>query len=69
MPWYLRKFAFDKMIQLDIPKSLADFIEGRVPTRTGAKHYIALARQADQKYGKYAEFLKQLRRQAGLTAA
>jgi intergrase/recombinase len=26
------------MIQLDISESVADFIEGRVPTRIGAKH-------------------------------
>jgi len=26
---YLRKFAFDKMIQLEIPESVADFIEVR----------------------------------------
>ena len=55
-PKYLRKFAFDKMIQLDIPESVADFIQGRVPKRIGAKHYMALARQADQKYGRYAEY-------------
>lgn len=47
---YLRKFAFDKMIELEIPESVADFIEGRVPQRIGAKHYMALARQADKYY-------------------
>lgn len=68
-PKYLRKFAFDKMIQLDIPESVADFIEGRVPTRIGAKHYMALARQADQKYGRYADFVTELKQKAGLTKA
>ena len=43
---YLRKFCFDKMIELEVPESIADFIQGRVPQRVGAKHYMALARQA-----------------------
>jgi len=68
-PKYLRKFAFDKMIQLDIPESVADFIEGRVPTRIGAKHYMALARQADQKYRRYGDYVTQLRQKAGLLTA
>ena len=39
-PKYLRKFAFDKMVELEVPESVADFIEGRVPKRIGAKNYI-----------------------------
>ena len=54
---YLRKFAFDKMVELEVPESVADFIEGRVPKRIGAKHYMVLRRQADKFYGKYAEYL------------
>jgi len=27
-PKYVRKFAFDKMIELEAPESVADFIEG-----------------------------------------
>ena len=49
-PKYLRKFAFDKMIELEIPESVADFIEGRVPKRIGAKHCMVLRRQADRFY-------------------
>jgi intergrase/recombinase len=60
-PKYLRKFAFDKMVELEIPESVADFIEGRVPKRIGAKHYMVLRRQADKFYGKYDEYLKTLR--------
>ena len=60
-PKYLRKFAFDKMIELEVPESIADFIEGRVAKRIGAKHYMALARQANGFYGKYAEYLNGLR--------
>jgi intergrase/recombinase len=58
---YLRKFAFDKMVELEVPESVADFIEGRVPKRIGAKHYMVLRRQADKFYGKYADYLKTLR--------
>jgi intergrase/recombinase len=60
-PKYLRKFSFDKMIGLEVPESVADFIEGRVPKRIGAKHYMVLRRQADNFYGKYAEYLHSLR--------
>ena len=58
---YLRKFAFDKMIELEVPESVADFIEGRVPKRIGAKHYMALARQANKFYPRYAEYITRLR--------
>jgi len=62
-PKYLRKFAFDTMISenLSIPESVADFVEGRVPKKIGAKHYTALLRQADSFYGKYASYLSRLR--------
>lgn len=36
---------------------VADFIEGRVAKRIGAKHYMALRRQADGFYGRYAEYV------------
>ena len=49
------------MIELEIPESVADFIEGRVPKRVGAKHYMALRRQADKFYGKYAGYIVKLR--------
>ena len=65
-PKYLRKFAFDKMIDLEIPESIADFIQGRVPRRIGAKHYMALARQASKFYPRYKEYLKTLRTQSWL---
>jgi len=63
-PKYLRKFAFDKMIELEVPESVADFIEGRVPTRIGAKHYMALARQAARFYPRYAKYIEELRQKA-----
>jgi intergrase/recombinase len=63
-PKYVRKFAFDKMIDLDIPESIADFIQGRVPRKIGAKHYMALARQAAKFYPRYANYAETLRRKA-----
>jgi intergrase/recombinase len=61
---YLRKFAFDKMIELEVPESVADFIEGRVPKRVGAKHYMALARQATKFYPRYARYITKLTQKA-----
>jgi intergrase/recombinase len=49
------------MIGLEIPESVADFIQGRVARSIGAKHYTALKRQADKFYGKYAKYLTKLR--------
>ena len=63
-PKYLRKFAFDKMIELEVPESVADFIQGRVPKKIGAKHYMVLARQAKKFYPRYAEYINQLRQKA-----
>jgi len=60
-PRYIRKFVFDKMIELEIPESIADFIEGRAPKRIGAKHYMAMVRQADRFYKRYADYIYELR--------
>ena len=61
---YLRKFAFDKMIELEIPESVADFIQGRTPKSIGAKHYMVLLRQAKKFYPRYAEYITRLRQKA-----
>jgi len=63
-PKYLRKFAFDNMIRLEIPESIADFIQGRTPKRIGARHYMALRRQADRYYKRYADYIVKLRLKA-----
>jgi intergrase/recombinase len=49
---YLRKFAFDNMAseKLNVPESVADFIEGRTPKTIGARHYMQLKRKAVQFY-------------------
>ncbi|MCJ7762849.1 hypothetical protein MUP38_05285, partial [Candidatus Bathyarchaeota archaeon] len=63
---YLRKFAFDTMTSemLNIPESVADFIEGRTPKTVGARHYTQLKRKAIQFYPRYGEYIKELRMQA-----
>jgi len=67
---YLRKFANDTMTneELNIPESVADFIQGRTPKSIGARHYMKLKRKAIQFYPRYAEYIRQLRRKAGLAA-
>jgi len=60
-PKYLRKYAFDKMIELDVSESGADLIEGRVPVSVGAKHYMALERQSAEFYPRYLKHLEKLR--------
>ena len=65
-PKYLRKFAFDKMVELETPETVADFIQGRVPKRVGARHYMNLVKQADSYYGRYAEYLRALREKVDL---
>jgi intergrase/recombinase len=67
---YLRKFANDTMTseELNIPESVADFIQGRTPKSIGARHYMQLKRKAVQFYPRYAEYVRELRRKAGLTA-
>jgi len=49
---YLRKFAFDTMTseRLNIPESVADFVEGRTPKTVGVRHYMRLKRKAVQFY-------------------
>jgi intergrase/recombinase len=68
---YLRKFAFDTMIneELNIPESVADFIQGRTPKSIGAKHYTVLVRKAKKFYPRYADYITKLRQKAGLIPA
>ena len=68
---YLRKFANDTMTseELNIPESVADFIQGRTPKSIGARHYMKLKRKAVQFYPRYVEYVAELRRKAGLLTA
>ncbi len=65
---YLRKFTFDTMTSeaLNIPESVADFIEGRVPKTVGARHYMRLKRKAVQFYPRYSKYLRGVREKAAL---
>jgi intergrase/recombinase len=60
---YLRKFAFDTMTseQLNIPDSVADFIEGRTAKSVGARHYMNLRRKAIQFYPRYSTYVANLK--------
>ena len=60
-PKYLRKFAFHKMLELEIPEGVADFIQGRAPKTIGERHYVNLKRLADKYYPRYAAYLEKLR--------
>jgi intergrase/recombinase len=53
---YLRKFAFDTMTneELNIPESVADFIQGRTPKSIGARHFMKFKRKAIKFYPRYA---------------
>ena len=59
-PKYIRKFVYTKMIELEIPESVADYIQGRMPSSVGARHYANLKRLADKYYPRYVEFLVSL---------
>jgi len=63
---YLRKFANDVMTdeKLNIPESVADFIQGRTPKSVGARHYMRLHRKAIKFYPRYASYLEELRKKA-----
>jgi intergrase/recombinase len=63
---YLRKFAFDTMTdeELNIPESVADFIQGRTPKSIGARHYMQLKRKAIKFYPRYAKYVAVLRQKA-----
>jgi len=56
-PKYIRKWVATKMLSLEVPEEVVNFIQGRVPQEILSKHYLKLSTLADQYYRKYAEFL------------
>jgi len=56
-PKYIRKFTATKMLELNIPGEIVDFIEGRTPGNILTKHYLDLYALAKKEYKKYAEWL------------
>jgi len=61
----LRKFAFDKTVELGVPESIADFMQGRTPKTIGAKHYLILLRQAQAVLQQIYEGDRERQRQEG----
>jgi len=57
---YLRKFVFHKMLELEIPEAVADFIQGRNPATVGRRHYANLKCLADKFDPRYAKYLRKL---------
>ena len=49
------------MLQVGIPESLADYLNGRGPQIAGAKHYLEKKRQIITHYPKYMTYLEELR--------
>ena len=47
--------------QLNIPESVADFIEGRTAKSVGARHYMNLKRKAIQFYPRYSTYVTNLK--------
>ena len=58
---YVRDFAYNTMLQVGIPESLADYLNGRGPQTVGAKHYLEKKRQIITHYPKYMVYLEELR--------
>jgi len=58
---YVRDFAYNAMLQVGIPESLADYLNGRGPQTVGAKHYLEKKRQIITHYSKYMAYLGELR--------
>ena len=55
---YIRKWVATKMISLEIPESVVDFIQGRTPRSILLKHYVSLYTISIKQYKKYALWLK-----------
>ena len=58
---YVRDFAYNAMLQVGIPESLADYLNGRGPQTVGAKHYLEKKRQIITHWPKYMAYLEKLR--------
>jgi len=60
---YSRKFVNDIITseELNIPESVADFIEGKVLRAIGARHYMGLRRKAIEVCPCYSRYVERLR--------
>ena len=60
-PKYMRKFFYQKALDLGLDRETIDFMQGRVSGLSiGARHYDSLLRRADKEYGKVLEELRKL---------
>ena len=59
-PKYLRKYAYNKMMELGMPESAADFVEGRAAHTVGGQSYMWRLQQADRHYPLYARHVEAL---------
>ena len=54
----IRKWHLNKLIELGVPESVADFIQGRASLTVGSTHYLNKTKQADEFYSKIVDNLK-----------
>ena len=59
-PKYIRKFVSTALASLEVPESVIDFIQGRVPSKILARHYLGLVSLADRYYHRYAKYLRKI---------
>jgi intergrase/recombinase len=54
----IRKWHLNKLIELGVPESIADFIQGRASLTVGSTHYLNKTKQADEFYSRIVDSLK-----------
>jgi len=54
----IRKWHLNKLIELGVPESIADFIQGRASITVGSTHYLNKTKQADDWYSRIVDSLK-----------
>ena len=59
-PNSMRDFCYNKLLELGMPESAADFLNGRGPRTIGGQHYMEMERQIKAYYPKYLAYLKKL---------
>ena len=63
-PGSMRDFCYNKLLELGMPESAADFLNGRGPRTVGGKHYMDKIRQIKAFYPRYLAYLKELKARA-----
>ena len=56
-PKLVRKFVATKMLELNVPAEVVDFVQGRTPSQILTKHYLDLLALAKKYYPVYASYL------------